>query len=652
MMKEIWPGWETVEAIGAGGFSKVYKIRKVDASGEYYSALKTITIPQSGSEYDAYVMDGYDDASITEIFTSQVKRLVEEFRLMAQFKGNSNIVSYEDHMIVPHEDGKGWDILIRMELLDPLPKFCTRQAMSEQEIVKLGIDICRALELCQKKGIIHRDIKPQNIFVNEFGAYKLGDFGIAKSMDHTTHATKTGTYSYMAPEVYRGEAYGATIDLYSLGLVLYWLLNERRLPFLPLPPAVPTANQINESQARRFAGEVIPAPKYGSNALKAIIRKACAYRAEERYTSPTQMRQDLERATRWIAPGSMPMPAPQADHTVSLFDAAGGNTGSRSRTVAPQNPYYRANAPVRQTDYARPVPPVSPVFDGNERTQSGVTVGTQSDRTEVIPSNGRPTDSTVGLFDKRAQKPVEQIPASAPAMHAPMATAAATVKTEEVTARPAPIKKKGSGGVISVLCILAVLAALLSVTIWRINDLYTQYQLEKNYVLSYELNEEGTYTVVGIGTFGGTELEIPSSYQGVAVTAIGYQAFYQYTNLESVVIPDSVTVIGESAFEGCTNLTRVKLPDNYLMIDYAAFYDCSSLQKIVIPYNAYWIGRYAFGGCTSLKSVTFEYKDNWYLKDENGEIYYADILGDPQQAAGYLVEDAVSCYWYYSTDGQ
>lgn len=122
-------------------------------------------------------MDGFDEDTITGIFTSQVKRIVEEFRLMAQFTGNSNIVSYEDHMIVPHEDGKGWDILIRMELLEALPRYCSRAVLTEEETIKLGIGICRALELCQKQNIIHRNIKPQNIFVNRFGDYKLGDFG-------------------------------------------------------------------------------------------------------------------------------------------------------------------------------------------------------------------------------------------------------------------------------------------------------------------------------------------------------------------------------------------------------------------------------------------------------------------------------------------
>lgn len=373
-MKELWQGWETVEPIGTGGFSKVYKIRKADSAdtGEYYAALKIISIPQTPDEYETYALEGFDDNTITGIFTSQVKKIVEEFRLMAQFKGNSNIVSYEDHMIVPHEDGKGWDILIRMELLTSLPKYCAQNVLSEEETVKLGIDICRALELCQKKNIIHRDIKPQNIFVNEFGDYKLGDFGIAKSMDHTTHATKTGTYTYMAPEVYRGEAYNATIDIYSLGLVLYWLLNERRMPFLPLPPEAPTASQLNEAQVRRFSGEALPAPKNGSDALKAIVLKACAYNAVDRYATPTAMRRELEKALDMLLP---PITEAVAEETVDE---------SEQNTVQPE---ADPDVTLGLFTVAHPVAenPAVNVPTQNEEPATEATMGLFGERTAQLP---------------------------------------------------------------------------------------------------------------------------------------------------------------------------------------------------------------------------------------------------------------------------
>ena len=248
--KEFWPGWETVRVIGSGGFGKVYEIRKIDDAGEFHSALKVISIPQSPEDYRAYVDDGYDEESITSIFKTQLEDIVSEFKMMSQFRGTSNIVSYEDHMIVPHGDDFGWDILIRMELLTSLPDYYRQTEWTIENTIKLGIDICRALELCGQQKIIHRDIKPQNIFVNKFGDFKLGDFGVARTMDHTTRATKIGTYSYMAPEVVRELPYNATADIYSLGLVMYWLLNERRLPFLPLPPAIPSASENAAAQKK------------------------------------------------------------------------------------------------------------------------------------------------------------------------------------------------------------------------------------------------------------------------------------------------------------------------------------------------------------------------------------------------------------------
>lgn len=292
---EIIPGWEIVRELGEGGFGKVYEIRKTgDMTGEYRSALKVITIPQSESEYSSFVDEGLDEESITSLLKEKVNGIVEEFRLMAEFKGNTNIVSYEDHSIVEHPDGKGWDIFIRMELLTPLPELFKKKGMTPADTVRLGIDMCKALETCGKKNIIHRDIKPANIFINSLGDYKLGDFGIAKSMDHMTQATKTGTYGYMAPEVYRGYAYYSTVDIYSLGLVLYWLLNERRLPFYPLPPKVPTGNETVQAQSRRFDGEPIPAPLNGCDDLKEIVLKACSYKPSERFQTPRAMRRALE----------------------------------------------------------------------------------------------------------------------------------------------------------------------------------------------------------------------------------------------------------------------------------------------------------------------------------------------------------------------
>lgn len=292
------PGWEILEPpIGTGGFSTVYEIVRVDKFGmEEHAALKVISVPENKSDIEAFRDDGLDDKSITAYFKTQVDDISREFLLLSDMKGNSHIVSYEDHQIVQHDHDPGWDILIRMELLASLTDYYRANfagtAIDETTVIKIGVDLCRALELCERKKIIHRDIKPQNIFVNRNGDFKLGDFGIARVSDHTTRATKAGTYTYMAPEVYQNRGYNAKVDQYSLGLVLYWLLNERRMPFAP--PDVPTAESNSIALQRRMSGEPLPAPLHGSPELKRIVLRACAFDPNERFSSPMELRLALE----------------------------------------------------------------------------------------------------------------------------------------------------------------------------------------------------------------------------------------------------------------------------------------------------------------------------------------------------------------------
>ncbi|MDO5703324.1 MAG: protein kinase, partial [Lachnospiraceae bacterium] len=216
-----WRDWEIIELLGSGSFGKVYRIRRSGFDGfTEESALKVIRIPQNDSDYQLMLKDGMDEKSATVYFETMVNELSREFTLMSSLKGNSNIVSFEDYEVNRLTDRFGWEIVIRMELLEPLNESISKYGITAEEIAKVGIDICKALELCEKEKIIHRDINPENIFVSKYGDYKLGDFGIAKKLENATYShTQMGTLSYMAPEVYQGRPYNATADIYSLGLV-------------------------------------------------------------------------------------------------------------------------------------------------------------------------------------------------------------------------------------------------------------------------------------------------------------------------------------------------------------------------------------------------------------------------------------------------
>ena len=98
-----------------------------------------------------------------------IEEIIKEIAIMSELKGHTNIVTYEDHRVIPHEDHIGWDILIRMELLTSLLDYSEEHEITEQTVIKLGTDILTALEVCQKYHVVHRDIKPENIFVSATG---------------------------------------------------------------------------------------------------------------------------------------------------------------------------------------------------------------------------------------------------------------------------------------------------------------------------------------------------------------------------------------------------------------------------------------------------------------------------------------------------
>ena len=368
----VWPEWEIVEKIGEGSFGKVYKARRTEQGKTFYSAIKIITIPSSQGELDSARSEFHDDGSVREYFHSMVDDCIQEVSTMEYFRGNSHVVSVEDYKVVEYLDDIGWDIYIRMEYLTSFLEFCEGRELTEKDVVQLGTDLCRALEYCQKQNIIHRDIKPENIFVSRFGEFKLGDFGIARELDRSASGlSKKGTFSYMAPEMYKGEEYDSRADIYSLGIVLYKLRNHNRIPFINLEKQLITYRDKENALTRRMSGEQLPPPADAGTGLSEVILKACAYDREDRYQTAEEFREALEAVKDGRTPESVQSPASERRkedtpvrasgqrkaETAERQERAGSGRSSRRRQPAGKKT-SGSKAPVRNKKKKAPFDPL------------------------------------------------------------------------------------------------------------------------------------------------------------------------------------------------------------------------------------------------------------------------------------------------------
>lgn len=293
-------GWQAVRSLGGGSCGETFEIFRDDGFGlAEHGALKVLHV----------TCEPGDDEGEYERQCARVETLARQIRALGALGDHRNILPCRDHAIRAREDGSGWDVYIRSELSTPLETYLRTHTYGEADVVRLGVGICSALETCRSRGVIHGDIKPQNIFVTggnfeDALDFRLGDFGMAP------FAASDVTNDFAAPEVLCGEPYSAETDLYSLGMVLYWMLNERRIPFVPLPPTSVSGSDLAIARDMRLRGDPLPPPMHGSPALRAVVMRAIADHPTDRFSSPAEFRAALQAAVRRTEPRTAAAPTP------------------------------------------------------------------------------------------------------------------------------------------------------------------------------------------------------------------------------------------------------------------------------------------------------------------------------------------------------
>ena len=254
------------------------------ASGEVFEAEHA----ELGRKYAVKVLSAGHAAA-----TDAVDRFRREARAIAKLS-HPNLVQL-------HDFGKSIDgrVFLAMELLSgkTLDVHAEEKRLPWRDATRLAIQAARALEAAHDAGLVHRDLKPQNLFLTDDGDIKLLDFGVAMALAETSDEKRQkgfavfGTPEYMAPEQVAGETVDARCDLYALGCVLYELVTGHR-PFEGSPVVV-MGKQLREEPERprsRTVEAAIPVE------LEDVIMKALAKSKEERFSTALAMREALEEA--------------------------------------------------------------------------------------------------------------------------------------------------------------------------------------------------------------------------------------------------------------------------------------------------------------------------------------------------------------------
>lgn len=303
--KFFWNNWHwgTENLLGVGGYAKVYKAEKKIDGNTIYSAIKIITIPKNANEIISDYQSGKSLNQIQKIINNKKDKYLNEIKMLYDLRGNANIVNIEQYDIkettyeITIRNNKhkliGYQLMIQMEYLESFAEYIRNNRLTKEEILEFAIDICKALKLCMEKNIIHRDIKPSNIMIKKIGnhnCYKLIDFGVGKYIENDLAGSLVGTDYYMAPEIgIPGQKYGFTVDYYALGLILYQLMNENRLPFV--------SSKTNHQDAirKRNKSKVFLNPVMDWPEMFEIIKKCCAFKSEERYQTAIDLEEDFKK---------------------------------------------------------------------------------------------------------------------------------------------------------------------------------------------------------------------------------------------------------------------------------------------------------------------------------------------------------------------
>ena len=216
------------------------------------------------------------------------RRALREIEAGRMLRKCPYIVRLRGYSVLSENGGEACRVFL---LFDRLQCLDDMRLADSRDVWTMGRDICFALEALRKKGLVHGDVKPRNIYYDG-GRWLLGDLG---SVCVSGEVPEYGSEGYCSPEAMRGEPCDIRADLYSLGISLYKMLNRGRLPFCALPCDGMEESGVYDAIQRRLSGEEIPPLSGVRREVNDLVMKLCRFDRRDRFRKPSDVAELAEK---------------------------------------------------------------------------------------------------------------------------------------------------------------------------------------------------------------------------------------------------------------------------------------------------------------------------------------------------------------------
>ncbi|MBQ5334828.1 MAG: leucine-rich repeat protein [Oscillospiraceae bacterium] len=575
----LWGKWEIRDELPSGPDCAVYRLEARRMNRIETSALKVVPILAAGTFFS-------EEQRQTQL-AAEKERAELESDLLYQMQDCPYIVTYQDEDLQPvQEDGQllGYAYLIRMELPERLTDriLAGQFDLSERSVIQLADDIAAALDCAHSRGVTHRNIHPDHIYIAANGTAKLGDFRIPKRAGVIRAFTESEMY--IAPEVFATKTaaeFTVQADLYSLGICLYQLMNGMYLPFeRELGP--------DEAWEKRMSGETFPLPRNASDDFAAVILKACASDAAERYQSAAEFREALLFRGRQSKSARIAGKPEDGAETDEPDPSVQGTEDSDDQSVPAELDAAIARIMSLPDDddtdeVSAEDEPAEADAEEDEPAEAEAEEDepAEAEAEEEEPAEAEAEEEEPAEADAEEDEPAEaeaeeEEPAEADAEEDEPAEAAAE-EDEAAEEEPAAEQTKK-------VSIAEQIASKIPSDMEQNPD---NFELAGSVLKQYHGKA--------------ARIALPNG-----ITEIGNGAFADCDFVHEIVLPEGITRIGERAFAGCTALSRTSFPQSLRLVGNEAFKGCVSLREAKFRGSLTQVGVGAFSGCTGLEAAVFD----------------------------------------------